>query len=189
MAIHHNPLLPPEAMVNSGSPQELKKVVIYTDGSCDPNPGCGGYGAILRLGPDKKISEGYRKTTNNRMELMAVVKALQTLTEPCRITLYSDSQYVVNSISKGWARKWRDNGWMRNKKDHAENPDLWESILQLCDTHEVEFRWVKAHSSDSGNVHAKYNNMCDQLAKSAAKRPTSDLLVDEGYEARQQTDC
>ena len=189
MAIHHNPLLPPEAMVNSGSPQELKKVVIYTDGSCDPNPGCGGYGAILRLGPDKKISKGYRKTTNNRMELMAGVKALQTLTEPCRITLYSDSQYVVNSISKGWARKWRDNGWMRNKKDHAENPDLWESILQLCDTHEVEFRWVKAHSSDSGNVHAKYNNMCDQLAKSAAKRPTSDLLVDEGYEARQQTGC
>ena len=173
-------------MGNSGSPQELKKVVVYTDGSCDPNPGRGGYGAILRFGSrEKRISEGYKNTTSSRMELMAVVKALEALAEPCRVTLYSDSKYVVNSISKGWARKWRDNRWMRNNKDRAENPDLWESILQLCNRNEVEFEWVRSHFGDSRKEHAKYNDICDKLAKSARKKPN--LLVDEEYEARQQT--
>ena len=134
-------------------------VTIYTDGACSGNPGPGGYGAILMYGSHKKeLSGGDANTTNNRMELMGVITALEALNRPCQVDLYTDSQYVVNAIEKGWARKWQANGWMRNKKDKALNPDLWERLLDLLETHQVTFHWVKGHAENP------YNNRCDELA-------------------------
>lgn len=134
-------------------------VTIYTDGACSGNPGPGGYGAILMYGSHKKeLSGGDANTTNNRMELMGVITALEALNRPCRVDLYTDSQYVVNAIEKGWARKWQANGWMRNKKDKALNPDLWQRLLDLLETHQVTFHWVKGHAENP------YNNRCDELA-------------------------
>lgn len=134
-------------------------VTIYTDGACSGNPGPGGYGAILMYGSHKKeLSGGDANTTNNRMELMGVITALEALNRPCQVDLYTDSQYVVNAIEKGWARKWQANGWMRNKKDKALNPDLWQRLLDLLDTHQVTFHWVKGHAENP------YNNRCDELA-------------------------
>lgn len=134
-------------------------VTIYTDGACSGNPGPGGYGAILMYGSHKKeLSGGDANTTNNRMELMGVITALKALNRPCQVDLYTDSQYVVNAIEKGWARKWRANGWMRNKKDKALNPDLWQMLLELLEVHQVTFHWVKGHAENP------YNNRCDELA-------------------------
>lgn len=134
-------------------------VTIYTDGACSGNPGPGGYGAILMYGQHKKeLSGGDPNTTNNRMELMGVITALKALNRPCQVDLYTDSQYVVNAIEKGWAKKWQANGWMRNKKDKALNPDLWQSLLNLLEIHQVTFHWVKGHAENP------YNNRCDELA-------------------------
>lgn len=134
-------------------------VTIYTDGACSGNPGPGGYGAILMYGQHKKeLSGGDLNTTNNRMELMGVITALKALNRPCQVDLYTDSQYVVNAIEKGWAKKWQANGWMRNKKDKALNPDLWQSLLNLLEIHQVTFHWVKGHAENP------YNNRCDELA-------------------------
>ena len=134
-------------------------VTIYTDGACSGNPGPGGYGAILMYGSHKKeLSGGDANTTNNRMELMGVITALEALNRPCQVDLYTDSQYVVNAIEKGWARKWQANGWMRNKKDKALNPDLCQRLLDLLETHQVTFHWVKGHAENP------YNNRCDELA-------------------------
>ena len=134
-------------------------VTIYTDGACSGNPGPGGYGAILMYGQHKKeLSGGDPNTTNNRMELMGVITALKALNRPCQVDLYTDSQYVVNAIEKGWAKKWQANGWMRNKKDKALNPDLWQSLLDLLEIHQVTFHWVKGHAENP------YNNRCDELA-------------------------
>lgn len=134
-------------------------VTIYTDGACSGNPGPGGYGAILMYGQHKKeLSGGDPNTTNNRMELMGVITALKALNRPCQVNLYTDSQYVVNAIEKGWAKKWQANGWMRNKKDKALNPDLWQSLLNLLEIHQVTFHWVKGHAENP------YNNRCDELA-------------------------
>ena len=134
-------------------------VTIYTDGACSGNPGPGGYGAILMYGSHKKeLSGGDANTTNNRMELMGVITALEALNRPCQVDLYTDSQDVVNAIEKGWARKWQANGWMRNKKDKALNPDLWQRLLDLLETHQVTFHWVKGHAENP------YNNRCDELA-------------------------
>lgn len=134
-------------------------VTIYTDGACSGNPGPGGYGAILMYGQHKKeLSGGDPNTTNNRMELMGVITALKALNRPCQVNLYTDSQYVVNAIEKGWAKKWQANGWMRNKKDKALNPDLWQSLLDLLEIHQVTFHWVKGHAE------SPYNNRCDELA-------------------------
>ena len=134
-------------------------VTIYTDGACSGNPGPGGYGAILMYGSHKKeLSGGEAQTTNNRMELMGVITALSALNRPCTVDLYTDSQYVVNAIEKGWAVKWRANGWMRNKKDKALNPDLWQRLLELLEVHSVTFHWVKGHAENP------YNNRCDELA-------------------------
>ena len=134
-------------------------VTIYTDGACSGNPGPGGYGAILMYGQHKKeLSGGDPNTTNNRMELMGVITALKALNRPCQVDLYTDSQYVVNAIEKGWAKKWQANGWMRNKKDKALNPDLWQSLLDLLEIHQVTFHWVKGHADNP------YNNRCDELA-------------------------
>ena len=138
---------------------ELKHVQMYTDGACSGNPGPGGYGTILRFGKfEKKISGGEPSTTNNRMELTAVIVGLRALNQKCRVDVYSDSKYVIDAIEKGWAKKWRANGWMRNKKDKALNPDLWEELLNLLDNHEVTFHWIKGHN---GNPE---NEECDRMA-------------------------
>jgi ribonuclease HI len=155
-------------------------VTIYTDGACRGNPGKGGYGAVLLFitpagTKRKEIAQGYRLTTNNRMEILAVIEALRQLTRPCRVSLFTDSQYVCNAINKGWAVKWRSNRWMRTNKDRAENADLWEIMLKLVDTHECKFNWVRGHA---GN---KENERCDVLAVAAAEQGT--LLADSIYEA------
>lgn len=143
----------------------MKHVDIFTDGACSGNPGPGGWGAILRYkGHEKELSGGEKNTTNNRMELSAVINALASLKEPCEVTLYSDSQYVCNALKQGWAKKWKTNGWMRNKKDPALNPELWEKLLELCDLHKVEIIWVKGHAGHPEN------ERCDRLAVDASKR-------------------
>ncbi len=153
----------------------LRQVTIHTDGSCLGNPGPGGYAAILEhKGQDKELSGGYRRTTNNRMEILAVIAGLEALQEPCSVTVYSDSRYVVDAIEKGWARRWKANGWMRNKREHAVNPDLWDRLLSALDKHRVQLKWVRGHSGNAGNVRA------DKLAVAAAYGPN--LPRDEGYE-------
>ena len=143
----------------------MKKVDIYTDGACSGNPGPGGWGAILCYnGVEKEISGGEPHTTNNRMELLAVISALSMLKEPCEVTLYSDSQYVCNALERGWAKKWQANGWMRTKKDPALNPDLWEKLLNLCDVHKVNVVWVKGHNNHP------MNERCDRLAVAESQK-------------------
>jgi ribonuclease HI len=141
----------------------MKEVTIYSDGACSGNPGPGGYGTILTCrGVKKELSGGYRKTTNNRMELMGAIAGLEALKEPCKVTMVTDSRYIVDGIEKGWARRWKANGWMRNRKDPAVNIDLWERLLKLLDMHDVQFRWVRGH-----NGHPE-NERCDRLAVAAA---------------------
>ncbi|MYD35980.1 MAG: ribonuclease HI [Dehalococcoidia bacterium] len=153
-----------------------KQVTIYTDGACEGNPGPGGYGVVLLFGDARReLSEGYRLTTNNRMELLAVIRALEALKERCRVTLHSDSRYVIDGIEKGWAARWRANGWKRNKREAAINPDLWGRLLDLCDAHEVDFKWVRGHSG------VPENERCDRLAVEAARG--ENLQADEVYEA------
>lgn len=138
---------------------ELKKVEIFTDGACSGNPGPGGYGTILRYnGVEKELSGGASETTNNRMELTAAIVGLEALKERCRVTLYSDSKYLVDAVNCGWAVKWRENGWMRTKKDKAQNPDLWERLLDLLNKHSIELVWVKGHAGHPEN------ERCDRLA-------------------------
>jgi ribonuclease HI len=122
----------------------------------------------------KELSKGYRKTTNNRMEILAAIAGLEALKEPCRVALYSDSQYLVNAIEKNWAERWRANGWMRNKKEKAVNPDLWERLLRLCSIHDVKFEWVRGHAGHNEN------ERCDELATAAVRG--ANLEIDEGYE-------
>lgn len=144
----------------------MKDIIIYTDGACSGNPGPGGYGVVLLFnGHRKELSAGFRDTTNNRMEILAAIVGLEALKERCNVTIYTDSQYLLNAIEKGWAKKWKANGWMRNKKEPALNADLWERMLKLCDQHNVKFIWVRGHS---GNPE---NERCDQLAVEAAKQP------------------
>ncbi|MGD0307701.1 MAG: ribonuclease HI [Acidobacteriota bacterium] len=153
-----------------------KQVTIYTDGACLGNPGPGGYGVVLlHEGHRKELSAGFRRTTNNRMEIMAAIAGLEALKRKCRVTLYSDSQYVVNAIEQGWAVRWRANGWRRNKKEMALNPDLWTRLLACAERHRVEFSWVRGHA---GNPE---NERCDRLAMAAAQG--NDLSIDAGYEA------
>lgn len=152
-----------------------RSVVIYTDGACSGNPGAGGYGVVLLYGDNKKeLSEGYRLTTNNRMEVLAVIKGLEALKEPCQVTLYSDSKYVVDAIEKGWVKKWKANGWYRNKKEKASNVDLWERLLVQLKRHQVKFQWVKGHADNPGN------ERCDELARAAIA--AGKLLEDENYQ-------
>ena len=137
----------------------MKTVTIYTDGACSGNPGPGGWGAILRYGEAEKVlSGGEPETTNNRMELQAVIHALQALKEPCVVELWSDSRYVVDALEKGWARSWRERGWRRADKKPALNPDLWETLLPLTELHELHCHWVKGHAEN------EFNNRCDALA-------------------------
>ena len=137
----------------------MKHITIYTDGACSGNPGPGGWGAILLYGHHKKeLSGGEPETTNNRMELLGIIRALEALIEPCIVDLYTDSQYVVNAVEKRWVYAWRAKGWMRNAKEPAKNPDLWERLLALMETHKVSFHWVKGHGDNP------HNNRCDELA-------------------------
>ncbi len=147
----------------------MKQIEIFTDGSCLGNPGQGGFGAILRYGRhEKELSEGFFLTTNNRMELLAVIRALQTLKEPCAVSLYSDSQYMKQGITK-WIYQWKKNGWRNGK---IKNQDLWQALDQAIAPHKIDWHWVKGHS---GHVE---NERCDVLARTAANNPTSE---DTGY--------
>lgn len=140
----------------------MKSVELYTDGACRGNPGKGGWGAILVYGSYKKeLSGGERETTNNRMELMAAISGLEALREPCEVTLYSDSKYLVDAFIEGWIHTWREKGWKRGK-DSLKNPDLWERLWALTEVHKVTFVWVKGHSGH------EYNERCDTLATSFA---------------------
>ena len=156
-----------------------KKVTIYTDGSSRGNPGPGGYGAVLlyydRSGKEhrKEISAGYRMTTNNRMELMAVISALNELLVPCSVSIYSDSKYIVDAVNEHWIDRWMQNGWKRNKKDPVANPDLWKMLVNAMEKHSVAFHWVKGHDG------VPDNEVCDRLAVAAAEG--DDLLEDTGY--------
>lgn len=137
----------------------MKKVRIYTDGACSGNPGCGGWGAVLVYGEkEKELSGAEAETTNNRMELTAVIMALKALKEPCDVELTTDSKYVCDAVNKGWVYSWRKNGWRKADKKPALNVDLWEQLLKLLEAHSVSFVWVKGH-----NGHP-YNERCDRLA-------------------------
>ena len=143
----------------------MKTVQIYTDGACSGNPGPGGWGTILRYnGKEKELSGGEAKTTNNRMELKAVIEGLKALKEPCQVVLTSDSQYVCNGINKGWAAKWKKNNWIKSDKTKAKNPELWDELLSLLEIHKVEIVWVRGH-----NGHDE-NERCDRLAVTAAEQ-------------------
>ena len=143
----------------------MKQVTIYTDGACSGNPGPGGWGAILEYrGTEKELSGGEAATTNNRMELTAVIAALSLLKEPCAVDLYSDSKYVIDALEKGWAWGWKKKGWVKSDKKPALNPDLWEELLRLTQVHKLTYHWVKGHASNP------YNNRCDELAVAESKK-------------------
>ena len=137
----------------------MKKVKIYSDGACSKNPGPGGWAFIIKFNEHYlEKSGGEEKTTNNRMELLAVINALKSLKEPCEVLIYTDSKYVVDSIEKGWVFRWEQNNWMKNKKQKALNKDLWQQLLLLLKIHKTYFSWVKGHAS------CEENNRCDKLA-------------------------
>lgn len=154
--------------------KNMKNVTIYTDGACSGNPGRGGYGIVLLYGAwRKEISKGYSHTTNNRMELMGVIAALKALKEPCSVTLYSDSKYVIDSVTKGWVYTWQKNGWIKSDKKKALNADLWRQLLPLLEYHRVSLVWVKGHADNAEN------ERCDRLAVAAAAG--NNLTEDKGY--------
>ena len=143
----------------------MKEVTIYTDGACSGNPGPGGWGAVLCYkGTEKELSGGEAMTTNNRMELTAAVSALKALKEPCRVYLYSDSKYLVDSLMKGWVIAWEKRGWVKADKKPALNADLWQELLRLDKVHEITYHWVKGHADDD------YNNRCDELAVAQSRK-------------------
>lgn len=158
--------------LDDDSPRQ--RVIIYTDGAAEPNPGPGGYGVVFIAGQHRKeLSGGFRKTTNNRMELMAVIVALESLKRSCHVTLYSDSKYVVDSVSRGSVMKWKKKNWYRAPGERAKNVDLWKRFLEVFEKHHVDFKWVKGHAG------IQENERCDELAVAAAQG--YDLAVDAGY--------
>ena len=153
----------------------MKKVEVYTDGACTGNPGKGGYGAVLIYnGKEKRIKKGYRKTTNNRMELLAAIEALNLLKEPCEVTLYSDSKYLIDAINKNWLSSWQKNNWKKADKKAVLNVDLWKSLVELIKVHNINFVWVKGHAGNS------YNEICDALAVDAYNNQAEE--IDYEYE-------
>ncbi|MBQ4517657.1 MAG: ribonuclease HI [Clostridia bacterium] len=153
---------------------ELKTVELFTDGACSGNPGPGGWGTILRYGEHTlELSGGYRLTTNNRMEILAVIRGLERLKEPCRVLIYSDSKYVVDAVNQGWVYGWQKKGWVKSNKEKALNPDLWQKLLDEMKRHTVEFHWVKGHDGHPEN------ERCDELATTAAAQ--DGLPDDTGY--------
>ena len=148
----------------------MKTVNIYTDGACSGNPGPGGYGAILVYHEfERELSEGFAESTNNRMELLGAIKALELLKEPCRVLLTSDSKYLVDGINLGWAKKWKNNNWFKPDKKKAQNTDLWEQLLTLNERHDVTYVWVKGHAGHP------YNERCDRLAVEAIERIKNEI--------------
>ena len=157
----------------------MQQFAVYTDGACVGNPGPGGYGVVilgLSHGACKRVEldGGYRMTTNNRMELMAAIRGLEYIREPSRVAVYSDAKYVVHGIAKGWAKRWRAKGWMKNRDELAKNADLWNRLLDECNRHFAVFRWVRGHAGDT------QNERCDFLAERAARG--RGLAIDSGYE-------
>ncbi|MGC6488040.1 MAG: ribonuclease HI [Planctomycetota bacterium] len=151
-------------------------VTIYSDGACLGNPGRGGYGTVLIAGEHRReLQQGYRMTTNNRMELLGAIIGLESLKRPCSVDLYSDSTYVVNAMSKGWLAGWQQRGWRTSSKQPVKNQDLWERMVAAADRHDVRWHWVKGHSGDPEN------ERCDALAVDAANG--GELLEDEGFGA------
>lgn len=143
----------------------MKHVDIYTDGSCRKNPGPGGWGAILVYGEhEMELCGGEPETTNNRMELTSAISALSALKEPCEVTLTSDSKYLCDGMTRGWAKSWKSRGWRKSDKSPALNPDLWDKMLDLCSFHKVTFVWVKGHDGHP------YNERCDSLAQNESAR-------------------
>ena len=143
----------------------MKEIILYTDGSCSKNPGPGGWGAILQYKQHKlELSGGAVSTTNNQMELTGVIEGLKALNEPCKVELYTDSQYIVNAINKGWLRNWQKNGWKKADKSPVLNKELWLEIIGLFNKHDVTVHWVKGHAEN------EYNNRCDQLAVAQTKK-------------------
>jgi ribonuclease HI len=156
-------------------------VEIYTDGGCEPNPGPGGYGAVLLHSNQRfEISGGFRKTTNNRMEIFAAIAGLERLNRPCTVTVYSDSRYLVDAMTKGWALSWKKKNWWRTKTERAANVDLWQRLLLLCNIHQVKFRWLKGHA---GHLE---NERCDRLAVKALRQ--ANLATDGGYENKPEVE-
>ena len=143
----------------------MKQVTMYTDGACSGNPGPGGWGAILEWnGVEKELSGGEAQTTNNRMELTGVIRALSALKEPCEVDLYTDSKYVLDALTKGWAKSWRARGWVKADKKPALNPDLWQTLLELTERHTMHYHWVKGHADNPKN------NRCDQMAVAESRK-------------------
>lgn len=143
----------------------MKQVTIYTDGACSGNPGPGGWGAILEWnGVEKELSGGEAQTTNNRMELTGVIRALSALKETCEVDLYTDSKYVLDALTKGWAKSWRARGWVKADKKPALNPDLWQTLLELTERHTMHYHWVKGHADNPKN------NRCDQMAVAESRK-------------------
>lgn len=151
-----------------------RTVTIYSDGACIGNPGPGGYGTVLLFGGHRKeLSAGYRRTTNNRMELLGAIAGLEALTRPCQVVLWSDSQYVVHALAKGWLAGWQKRGWRTSAKEPVKNQDLWQRLLRAAEAHTIEWRWVRGHTGDVEN------ERCDELAVAAANGP--ELLEDAGF--------
>ena len=145
--------------------QQRPPIFLFTDGASSGNPGPGGYGVVLKCcGREMEMSGGFSLTTNNRMELTAVIEGLSALKEPCIVELYSDSKYVIDALEKGWAWGWRKKGWIKSDKKPALNPDLWEILLQLTMKHEVHYHWVKGHATNPKN------NRCDELAVAESRK-------------------
>jgi ribonuclease HI len=154
----------------------IDEVIIYSDGACSGNPGPGGYGAILTLGQhQKEVNGGFRRTTNNRMELLAIIKALESLKRQCKVTVVSDSKYIVNAMNKRWPHKWSQNNWKLRKNEDAKNPDMWKIMLELENKHELSFKWVKGHSGHEMNERA------DTLAVEA-RDDVSNYKIDDFFE-------
>ena len=157
--------------------ERLPEVTIYTDGACTGNPGPGAYGVVMIYkNARKELSRGFRKTTNNRMELMGLIAGLSSLQERCQVTLYTDSKYVADSITQGWAARWQAQGWRRTKKEKALNTDLWEKLLTLVGEHQVNVVWVKGHAGNPENERA------DAIAVQTIK--SKNLAIDEIYETQ-----
>jgi len=157
------------------TPAAEPHVEIYTDGGCEPNPGPGGYGVVL-VHPKQRVevSGGFRMTTNNRMEIFAAIAGLELLKQPCKVTLHSDSEYLVNALMKNWVASWKRKQWWHSKTERVPNRDLWERLLALGEKHQIEFHWIRGHA---GHVE---NERCDQLAMAALRQPN--LPADQGYE-------
>ena len=154
---------------------EPKSVTIYSDGACLGNPGRGGYGTVLLAGEHRKeLSAGFRHTTNNRMELLGAIVGLEALKQPCKVVLWSDSQYVIHALSKGWLAGWQKRGWRTSGRQPVKNQDLWQRLLRAVDPHTIEWRWVRGHTGDVEN------ERCDQLAVAAANG--AELLDDVGFD-------